>query len=66
MKFKIKQPCKKVNNESLNESNYTIKKLLDRFTYTSNTDTKLNIIMAVLLAMTDEDYFRYDIDDLAR
>jgi len=66
MKFKFKQPCKKVNNESLNESNYTIKRLLDRFTSTSNTDTKLNIIMAVLLTMADEDYFRYDINDLTK
>jgi len=66
MESKIKQLCKDIKNESLIESNYTIKTLLDKFSSTSSTDTKLNIIMAVLLAVTDEDYFRYDINNLSR
>ncbi len=66
MESKIKQLCKDIKNESLIESSYTIKTLLDKFSSTSSTDTKLNIIMAVLLAITDESSFKYDINSLSR
>jgi hypothetical protein len=66
MESKIKQLNKEVNFKSLRESNYKIKSLVDNFSSTSNIEKKLNILMAVLLTINDEDYFRYNIDDLSR
>ena len=66
MESKINQLNKEIKQGNISESKYTIKSLADKFASTSNTDTKLNIIMAVLLANIDEDYFRYNINSLNR